>query len=71
MLQNWDNEKTEGMPNFENTAWEEGADEEDDGGEVGERRSGVPLAQRRGIGSYAAKLQVAEEQGLGTDPDQV
>ena len=36
---------------------------EDEGGEQG--------IGKRGLGSYAAKLELARQQGLGSDPDQV
>lgn len=36
-----------------------------------ERDYSVPESSRRGMGSYAAKLQAARERGTGTDPEQV
>ncbi len=56
VLQNW-SDSNEQMPDLS------GGHRENEGGEQG--------IGKRGLGSYAAKLELARQQGLGSDPDQV
>ena len=56
LLQAW-HEEDDIMPELSDRKWQEGTEAQSTG--------------HRGIGSYAAKLQAAKEQGLGTSPDQV
>lgn len=56
MPQRWDDSKKD-MPEIG------GLDLQDEGKEQ--------AAGRKGLGSYAAKLQAAKQRGLGSDPDQV
>ena len=55
LWQDWSS--VEDVPDIQETAWEE--------------REGESPALRRGIGSYAAKVEAAKKRGLGSDPDQV